>query len=132
MVQAARGSEGVERFRRLGTIAGFTPRSYTALLESGAIERVETRSLEALLKTVQAGRVDGAYVNIAVAWQLLAGKAEQSGALVWNAKLPYDKSHYHLSTLRHPGVIREFDRFLKERHEWVRELKKTYDIPSEE
>ena len=131
MVAEAHEGEGVEKIRKIGTIAGFSPWVYMDSIKNKQVESIENRTLPGLLKTTLAGRVDGAYVNIAVAEYILLEKLKKPGALVWDKKLPYDKNNYRLATLRHPETIREFNRFLKEKSLWINALKKTYKISEE-
>ena len=71
LVQSEHAGEGIQSFHRLGTIAGFTPWTYMAHIDKGEVVNMENRSMSALLKTLLAGRIDGAYVNIAAARYVL-------------------------------------------------------------
>lgn len=122
----AKGKIG--EIKALGTIAGFTPWPYMEPIDSGSIRNIEVRSMPALLKTTMAGRVDGAYVNISVARHILEKVLGQRGKLVWNPHLPYDKGHYHLSTVRYPEILDAFNTFLHAEEGMVKQLEQAYNI----
>lgn len=128
LVRPEKAKGRVDGIIRLGTIAGFTPWTYMERIKAGTIQNVGVRSMDALLKTAMAGRVDGAYVNISVARYILDEVLEQPGELVWNKNLPYDKNHYFLSTVRHPGIVKEFNAFLKREAAMLKRLEQKYKI----
>lgn len=74
------------------------------------------------------GRIDGAYINIAVARHQLKTQLKQTGALVFDPDLPYIQSNYYLSTIKFPNVVEEFNGFLMKEAKQINDLKKKYGI----
>jgi len=109
---------GVEAIHRLGTVSGFTPYAWSARIKSGAVDLKENPNFDQLLRQVQTGRVDGAYVNIAVA--LYA--ADPSMGLAFDRDLPHIAESYRLSSGKAPEVIAEFDDWLSRNGKLVAEI----------
>ncbi|MFW6229380.1 MAG: hypothetical protein ACOC4L_00155 [Halanaerobium sp.] len=120
----------VEDLNNLGTVMGFTPYAYQDLIEEGEINLQETSDFEGLLKQVQRGRIDGAYANIAIVEYTL----EEMGGekLLFNPDLPHTESHYYLSTIKHPEVIEDFNQFLTENEDEIKEIKRDYNVLMED
>lgn len=103
-----------EQMRRFGTIHGFTPWKFANDIEAGRL-RVETaRTPENLIRMALRGRVDAINLALPVARYHL----EQMGignALVSAAQLmAYERSRYHLATMKHPELIEALNHFLSE------------------
>ncbi|MNG30763.1 hypothetical protein D3C84_1164430 [compost metagenome] len=47
---------------------------------------------------------------------------------MFDPKLPHTRGSFHLSTLKHPGLLQRFDRFLLERQAEVAALKDKYRV----
>jgi len=112
VVRPDRVGRGAEAVRSLGTVAGFTPFAWKSRVESGAVELKENPGFEPLLRQVLAGRVDGAYVNVAVALHAAAALSEGQGALVYDPGLPHISDSYRLSSRVAPEIVAEFDSWL--------------------
>ena len=59
--------KGIDNLKRLGIPLGYTPEKYMVLINEGKIKLFEAYQYNELYRQVQAGRVDGAYVNKRVA-----------------------------------------------------------------
>lgn len=112
MVKPERRGKGLEGFRTLGTVTGFTPFAWLKVLESGKVRLVENAQMKALQRQVLADRIDGAYASVAVATHILDNDLNQPGALVFDPSLPHSKDAYFLSTTRHPALIERFSGWL--------------------
>ncbi len=112
MVTPERRGRGLDGFRVLGTVAGFTPFAWLDTIAAGEVTLVENPRFALLLRQVQTGRVDGAYANIAAANHALDAELNMPGALVFDPGLPHARDHYRLSTTRHAEVIAAFDAWL--------------------
>lgn len=112
-----------DQFRNLGTVAGFTPYAWLDRIKAEKVALKENPRMELLLRQAVVGHVDGAYVNVAVANHVLNNILNMQGALVFNPALPHSRDYYHLSTTRRPEVLAEFDVWLKENAQMVKDIK---------
>lgn len=96
----------------IGTVAGFTPFAWQAQIQAGKVELKENPSFEQLLRQVHAGRIDGAYVNVAVALTAAETVLPSPGGLAFAPNLPHIAESYRLSSLKTPEIIAEFDEWL--------------------
>ncbi|SMF49858.1 substrate-binding periplasmic protein [Pseudobacteriovorax antillogorgiicola] len=120
--------KGKQALKKLGTARGFTAWDYLGDIKSKAITVKENNSFAGLLKQVISGRVDGAYINIAVARYHLANQLKQPGAVVFDPNLPHTKSAYHLSTIKHPKVLEDFNKWMKKNQGDVAALKQKWGV----
>ena len=114
--------------RDIGTIAGFTPWKFKDRIESGQVELKTTRKPANLIRMALAGHVET--VNLAAPVARHQFEALDVGdRLVPAPKLMENTvSHYHLSTIKHPEVIAEFNRFLEEQEALVQSLQQQYGL----
>lgn len=117
-----------ERIRLLGTLRGFTPWAWTDRIGAGQVRVSENTGLPALVRQALTGRVDGVYASVAAINHQLDHVLGQPGALVFNPALPYSRDHYHLSSIKRPEVIGEFNDWLRANRERVAALKKRYGV----
>lgn len=96
----------------LGTVAGFTPFAWLNRIEAGKVQIRENPKLELLLRQAVIKRVDGAYVNVAVAKHMMERVLAMPGALEFDPGLPHSRDHYRLSSTTNPALIAEFDGWL--------------------
>ncbi|CAA7618832.1 ABC transporter substrate-binding protein [Magnetospirillum sp. SS-4] len=106
----------------IGTVAGFTPFAWQEHIQAGKVELKENPSFEQLLRQVQAGRIDGAYVNVAVALSAAETLLAPPGALAFAPTLPHIAESYRLSSLKVPEVIAEFDAWLADNRSLVADI----------
>ncbi len=128
MVLASRAAEDAAAFARIGTVRGFTPWALLPLVGQGTVTVSENSSMPGLLRQVLEGRVDGAYLNVAVAGYQLRGVDGEASALVLSPRLPSSTSHYRLSSVRKPALIQSFDAWLDTHAERVGELRRKWGI----
>lgn len=112
MVRRDRVGQGTETVRTLGTVAGFTAFAWKNRVEAGVVELKENPGFEPLLRQVVAGRIDGAYVNVAVAYHMAAGLPGGQGELTYDPDLPHISDSYRLSSRVAPEIVAEFDTWL--------------------
>jgi len=112
MVLPENEGRSLSSVKDIGTILGFTAWPYLAEVNRGAIKVHENPNFEGLLRQVLSGRVDGAYINIEVANNLIGDKLKMTGRLVFDPNLPYASSTFSLSTIQHPDIIEQFNDFL--------------------
>lgn len=111
--------KGKGRIKTLGTVRGFTPWEYIKDIESGAITLSENGNFKALITQVSNNRIDAAYANIDVIKYNLDGKP----TVLFDKDLPHTKSAYHLSTIKHGDVLKEFDAWLSSNADKVAQIK---------
>ncbi len=113
---------GVDAVRRLGTVAGFTPFAWGERIRAGKVELIENPGFEQLLRQVQTGRIDGAYVNIAVALHWADQVLDSPGLLAFAPALPHIAESYRLSSVSAPEIIAEFDDWLSRNGKLVADI----------
>lgn len=128
MVLPARVGKGMETFKTLGTVIGFTPFAWLDVLAQGKIKLTETPQMGPLLRQALTGRVDGAYVNVAVAKYLMRTMLDQPSGLVFDPSLPHSQSSYRLSTIRHGVVVDKLNAWLAAHTNQVAEIKARYGL----
>lgn len=106
-------------FRKLGTVTGFTPYAWLDRLAEEGVNLHENPSFSGLLRQTIAGRVDGAYVNEAVARHYMRFQLQRPEALVFKPALPHVRDNYYLSTTKHSGLIDELNQWLETRAGFV-------------
>jgi len=112
----------------LGLVRGFTPFEYLDDEKAGTITLDPSDDYAALLKKCVAGRVDGAYGNLAVANWNLEENLKQPGALAFAPGLPHTKGSYLMSSIKHPEAVEEFNAWLKDNQALVETLKAKYKV----
>lgn len=117
-----------ERIETLGTVTGFTAWAWQGQLDRGEVHMVENADLTSLVRQVLAGRIDGAYANVAVVKHQLDSVLGQPDGLIYRSDLPFDRGTYHLSTTLHPEVIAEFDAWLEANAERVAALQRDFGV----
>ena len=130
MVLPSHKGRGVASLKTIGTVRGFTPWDFFDLIKAGKLEISENNSFTGVLRQAVLDRVDGAYINVAVANYQLKEILRQPGALVFDSGLPHTRSSYFFSSIKHPDMIQEMNRFLKEKASVVKELKTKYEVES--
>ena len=123
-----RVGKGADNLKTLGAVRGFTPWDWLEPVKSGAVKLQENNSFSAMLETTLAGRNDGAYGNIAVTANVLENNLKQAGALAFDPGLPHTRSYYHLSSIKHPQVIADFNDWMKANAAAVAALKEKYMV----
>ncbi|MGF1704450.1 transporter substrate-binding domain-containing protein [Enterovibrio baiacu] len=117
-----------DELNKLGMIAGFTPSPYLKDIDSKRLEVFETRSLEPLIKMLTTGRIDGIYTNLAVMRNHVSHHHDQTTLMSMSQTLPHVTGTRHLSTKLHPGMIVEFNQFLKQNRKLVNEIKQKHGL----
>lgn len=131
MVLPANKGNGIKKFKKIGTVMGFTPWPFKEMISKGEIKVSENPNFKGLLTQVIKGRVSGAYLNPVVANYQLKNVLQKPGALVYDSSLPFSKNNYLLSTVKHKKVINEFNTFLTENKTLIQSLKDKYEIVEE-
>ncbi len=128
LVKPENKGKNLSFLKKLGIIRGFTPFPYLKLIQEKTLETHENSNYEGLLRQALIGRVDGAYLNIAVSRYYLKKYFNNPEVLVFDSSLPHARSHRYLSSIKHPKIIEEFNEFLREKKEVIENLKKEYRV----
>ncbi|QTA87208.1 transporter substrate-binding domain-containing protein [Desulfonema magnum] len=129
MVLPENKGKGINEFKRLGTVLGFTPWEYLDHIKSGKIKEDHARTYEIMIRKTLRKRVDGAYSCVSVLNYQLE-KLHQPGALVFDPCLPHTKSSYLFSSVKYPQIIERFSVWLMKRKAFVDQLKSKYKLES--
>jgi ABC-type amino acid transport substrate-binding protein len=112
----------------IGTIRGFTPWPLLPLIEQKRIRLAENNSISGLLRQVIAKRLDGVYINVAVARFHLKNVLRQDLALAFDARLPYDQSAYFVSSIHKAEIIQELNAWLEQNSQRVADMQRKWGI----
>jgi len=115
-------------FKKLGTIRGFTPWPFMAQIKRGDLRVSENNSISGLLMQTVLQRVEGSYINVAVAEYHLNNILKKPNTLVFNPDLAHDKGDYFLSTIKHPQIIEQFNSWLQQNSAYVLDMQKKWNI----
>lgn len=128
VVKPENKGKDITLLKTLGIIRGFTPFPYLKLLQAKTIRTHENSNYEGLLRQTLLGRVDGAYLNIAVSRYYLKKYFNNPDILIFDPNLPHSRSFRYLSSIRHPSIIQEFNDFLQTNQEVIKKLKEEYRV----
>jgi len=128
MVLPENKGKGLDGLSMLGIPRGFTPVGYEQFIANGTIKLHDNPSFGALLRMAVKGRLDGIYINVHVARHHLKTRLFLPGGLVFDDSLPYVSDSYRFATVKHPKVMKEFDKFLSEEKAKIELIKRRFDI----
>jgi len=114
--------------KTLGSPLGFTPWAYIDQVKKKELSVTESTNFNSLLMMVIKNRVEGAYINIAVARHYLDNVLDRPGELVFDPSLPHVREFYQLSTTKHPAIIQEFNSYLKKNKKKIDQIKKKFKV----
>ena len=117
----------LQHFRTLAVIHGFTPTAWLNLRNQYRFKLYEVPNAISAVNLVLKGELQGADVEYNVAQHILRTQ-QQEGALVVAEQLPVTRISFHLSTIRHPQVIQQFNRFLLSHQADIEALKHKYQL----
>lgn len=128
LVAPQRQGQPIERLERLAMVNGWTPWGYQERINAQQVRLSYSDDLRKMIHQTLKKDADGAYFNVVVATHYLDNIRARPGALVFDPGLPHTRGSFQLSSLRHPELIRRFDRFLVERRAEVAALKEKYRV----
>ena len=128
LVAPKRQGKPLEQLKRLAMVDGWTPWGYQERIDAKQVQLTYSDDLRKMIHQALKQDTDGAYFNVVVATHYLDNIRARPGALVFDPELPHTRGTFHLSSLRHPELLRRFDRFLIERHAEVAALKDKYRV----
>jgi polar amino acid transport system substrate-binding protein len=125
MVLPAKKGQGMDKIKKIATVRGFTPFPYLDAVQKGLVTVSEHSDLDAAIQMGLNERVDGVYVNVAVALAVLH-KENNDGKLIYDSSLPKSDNNYFLSSISHPELIKDFNEFLITEKATVDKLKERF------
>jgi len=113
---------------KLVTVRGFTPFPYLGLIKDKTITLSEVNSTDAVIKMVEAGRVDAGYVGILAAMYTMREIMKKPDIIVYDSSAPHSSSDFMLSTIGRPEVIKQLNEFLVSDKDILSKLKSKFKI----
>lgn len=126
MIRPQLADAGPEDIRSVAIIHGFTPVAWLSRA-ADRIELIQVPDAQSAIGLVLKGRVDAADVEYNVGSHILRQMGRESDLLP-ALNLPYTLGSYHLSAVKHPRLIRQFDEFLSDHRAEIQRLKDKYQI----
>ena len=120
--------KGLSNLKTLGSPRGFSPYEYLDDVKAKKISLKEGNTLKSLLKMAESNRIDGVYFNIIVARYFLEHTTFNDDLVIFDKGLPHTRAHYHLSTIKHPELMKQFNDFLANNKAEVATLKAKYNV----
>jgi len=116
-----------EDIKKLGTIFGFSPTLWFDKLKSKELELIEENTPFGIIKHILHGNVDATNIDANVIRHNLK-LVEKPKAIVLNTNIYHEVFSYHLSSIEHPEIIKQFDTFIQNNPELIQQIKKKHDI----
>ena len=111
----------------LGTLLGFYPTKWINEINSGQVELYESSSTLMLVQQLIRGQLDAINLEPTVVNHYLNQIREKEFVNI-NKNIDYEVYSYHLSSIKYPNVISDFNQFLVDNSEYVEGLRKKYKI----
>ena len=127
-VLPAEKGKGLANITKIVTMRGFTPHPYHDQIASKAIEVMEVNYVGAAINIAAAGRVDGVYLGVMPANNVMSNVLRRPGVLVFDDTLPHSSNSFSVSSIAHPEVIAQLDEFLVKDKAAVDKIKAKYKI----
>jgi ABC-type amino acid transport substrate-binding protein len=116
-----------KEIKLVGTILGFSIPGIAEFVANHEFETVKTREIEQLMHMLVSNRVQGVYFNENVARNLVK-KIYPNKSLIRHSQYPPFKYAYHLSSIKHPKLIEQFNAFLISHHEELDAIRSRYGL----
>lgn len=115
------------KIKKLGTILGFFPTLWLADIRASKVQLVEEHSPLSIVRHLVEGNIDATNIDLNVINQCLR-MLKSSEHVVLNKNAHAESFYYHLSTIRHPEVLIQFNQFLVKNKKLIQKLKHKYHI----
>ncbi len=113
---------------RIGKVRGFTSQSYKSHFMKKQIDVVETADTTELISLLLLKRINCIYISKDVLNYKMREEFENRVPVYFHDKLAVDVQSFHLSTVKYPDVIEQFNLYLSTHSDQVRALKQQFDI----
>ena len=130
-------SKDMSYLKTMAIVRGYTPTKFAPLVEKGQLELVEYSSVRAIIISAMTGRVDGAHTWNEIAHYYLAkikkeewfNKGANQIEMVPDPRFfSQHEGVFHLSTIEHSKVIKNFDDFMAKYKSQIMSIKNTYHL----
>jgi len=121
-------AKDTEEFKSIGTLLGFYPTTWIKQIEAGKVKLHEEVSTKLLVKKLVTGHLDGIDIEPSVIEHYLKELDVKTEIAMIDKRFRYDVYDFHFSTIDHPGVIEEFNTFLRDNPTLVNQLRAKYKI----
>ena len=115
---------------RLGTILGFYSTLWVEALQSGQTKLLEESTALGVVKHLLYGNVDATNIDETVIRHHLRELGEKR-KIVLNKQIHSERFFYHLSSIKYPEIIEQFNQYLKDNTDEIEHLKRQYNIRTE-
>ncbi|MFT4928428.1 MAG: polar amino acid transport system substrate-binding protein [Phenylobacterium sp.] len=116
-----------DNIQRLSTILGFYPTLWVDRVKSKQTIIVSDPSVMSVIKMNINGFVDATNLDYSVIHHQLQ-KLGKTKVMLMDKSLPHMTYGFHLSTIKHPQMIKQFNRFYKNNPLFIQQLKTKYQI----
>ena len=116
--------------KKLATIFGFAMTLWSDEIKNKKLKLIEEHTPYSIVKHMLHGNVDATNIDANVIRHnlKLLGKPQ---AIVLNMNIKHEVYSFHLSSIKHPNIIKQFDNFLQKNQKLLQQLKDRYDIIDE-
>ena len=115
-----------ESIKSLVTILGFYPTFWVDKIKNKQLQLLEETSPLSIVKHILYGNADATNIDINVIRYNLKF-LHKKDVIVLNTNAKHEVYTYHLSSIRYPEVIGEFNLFLQENKQYIQQLKVKYN-----
>ncbi|WP_339409217.1 substrate-binding periplasmic protein [Pseudomonas sp. EA_35y_Pfl2_R5] len=129
LVRAKRLGQGLHTVKRLGIVRGFTAEAWQPVLAKNGVELVEVQDIHSMLRMLERNRLDAIYANPQVVQHQLRQLGLDPAQVQLDPQLPQVNTSFHLSSYKHPELIKRFDRFLLEEAVQLNQLRQRFNLP---
>lgn len=127
VIKQEEGEIEQKNINQVGTILGFSVPGIAQSVANNELETVKAQEIEQLIHMLMSNRVQAVYFNESVALSL-SKKMYPKQSLARHSKYPPFEYAYHLSSIKHPEIIQDFNRFLKSHKKQVKDIIDQYGI----
>ena len=118
----------------MGTLLGFYPTKWIDEINQGTVTLYESSSTLMLIQQLIKGQLDAINLEPSVVSHYISKLNKENKhtdnqlSVKVNTNFDYDVYSYHLSSLKHPYLIADFDKFLSENEALINALRRKYKI----
>lgn len=114
--------------KSLATIFGFYPTLWYDRLTAGTLSLQEEHSPYGVVKHLLHGNVDAINIDYNVIRKHLKLQGASENSVVLSELVHHEPYAYHLSSIKYPEIIKEFNDFLTDNPDVIKSLKKKFNI----
>ncbi len=119
--------KGLDNLKRLSVIRGFSPWPYMDRVKDKSVMLVESSNDETAIRMTLLGRADGSYLSQAAA-DYTQNQLKLEKKLIFDRALPNITDVYYVSTIQHPDVLKQINRFMKVEKAMIEKLKLKHGV----